>query len=108
MSCCLACHFRDEERDALPYLPEREALRMLHEHAQLESMPKGPELRAALVQHAAREEALFSCVLPQGLAARYTVEHLAMLPELASVLVGPPWGLWGPAWRHGAAFGFCC
>jgi hypothetical protein len=108
VACCEACHFRHEERHALPYLGELDRLRMLHEHAVIESMPQGAERRCALLAHAAWEQEAFRRLLPPGLMARYTAAHLEALPELGPLLIPPFWSLWGGPWEHGAAFGFCC
>lgn len=79
MSCCELCHFKEEERKALPYLLPAERARLLRDHAILRRMPEGQARWFFVRVHACWEDALFRCRLPAQLAAHFTDDHRRLL-----------------------------
>ncbi len=73
---CLPCHFQDEERLVMRYLPEEICERLLHEHGLIKnSFKDGVVPHALLKAHADFEDKVFPRYLPSKLAASFLRDH---------------------------------
>lgn len=73
---CLPCHFRDEERYAMRYLPAPIRRRLMQEHVLIErSFKSGVVPHGLLASHADLEDRVFPSYLPPQLAASFLRDH---------------------------------
>jgi len=73
---CLPCHFQDEERLAMRYLPAKIRKRLLHEHGLIKNSFKDGVVPYALLKaHADFEDKVFPRYLPSKLVASFLQDH---------------------------------
>lgn len=75
---CLPCHFRDEEKFAMSFLPAQIREHLLREHQEIErSFKSGAVPHKLLEEHAALEDGIFPQFLPPSLARSFARDHAA-------------------------------
>ena len=75
--CCVACHLSWEEQHALEFLPPEHRDWIQDEHARMREAKRvfGDWPRSYLLQHAAKEDAIFGYFLPPPILHRMEAEH---------------------------------